>query len=242
MSTFVRFDPVFRNLIGTESGIDPAALRAVLREAGVSFVEVATLPGPMDALYVDDTGALAARIALPEESRPADIDSAVAISVPAIPLPPGGVTEPAAGTVLPSGETHVRVRAPGTLDHWFTIRIWTAEDARRELLAYAAHRRWELETAGAPFRGHRVATDDRSKILMMSAVMAAGLTPGWSTRWQFLDGGALKLSGADVTAMSLSVQAYVNGLFGRFAAIKDAIEAGEITTTGEIEHRFDRAI
>jgi hypothetical protein len=90
MSTFVRFDPVFRNLTGTESGIDPAALRAVLREAGVSFVEVATLPGPMDEFWVDDTGALAARIALPEESRPADIDSAVAMRVPAIPLPPAG--------------------------------------------------------------------------------------------------------------------------------------------------------
>ena len=238
MSTFVRYDPIFRNLIGTESGVDPEALRKVLETNGVTFIETDMVPGPLETLYVGEDKQFHTRAELPASSRPADMQFAMKANVPQVPLPPGGATEPAAGTPLPSGDSYVRVRAPGYLDHYFMCRVWTAEDAKNELLFYASNKRWELETAGAPFRGHLVATDDRSKLMMMSAVMAAGLVVNWSTTWQFLDGSSLKLNKADVTEMSLVVQAYVNSLFGTFATIKADIQAGGVTTRDQVDARF----
>ncbi|GJE78100.1 DUF4376 domain-containing protein [Methylorubrum suomiense] len=234
MSTFVRYDPVFLNLIGTESGANPAALRQVLKDHGVAFVETDTLPAPMETLFVED-GEFYLREELPEESRPADMHYAVAASVPKIPLPDDGVTEPAAGTPLPSGETHVRVRAPRYLDHYFTIHVWTAEDVKRQLLAFAANRRWELMQLGADWRGHRVATDDVSQSRMTSAVLAGQMLPDWQTVWQFLDGSSALVKMPEMIEIAMAAQARVNELFVLYDGVKNKINDGTYTRTEEVE-------
>ncbi len=238
MSTIVRYDPVMRHVTGSESG--GPELPAILAANGVLFVQAPSIPGRMELLAIDEAGRFVVRRDLPEACRLDDFETSDPdATVPEIEgLPAGAVVEPPIGTRLASGDTYVEIRAPYHLFHRFVIHRWTADDEKGRLIAWAANRRWELETAGAPFRGHRVATDDRSKILMMGSVMASQMTPGWSTKWQFLDGGSLVLNGADVAAMSLGAQAYVNGLFDLFGTIKDAILAGTITTTDEIEARL----
>lgn len=237
---YVRYDPVLRHLTGSETG--GPELAPVLAANGVTFFETPSLPGPLDQLaYNVEDNVLVWRTKLPEACRIESYQTdAIDAAVPEIPdLPEGGVVEPAIGTKLASGDTYVTVRAPYHLDHRFVIRRWTAEDRVNELIAWAANRRWELETVGAPFRGHRVDTDDRSKIMMMGSVMASQLTPGWSTKWQFKDGGSMVLNGADVAEMSLMAQGYVNGLFDLFGTIKEQIETGALTSEAEIEAAFN---
>lgn len=237
---YVRYDPVFRHLTGSETG--GPELGPILARDGVLFFETPALPGPLDTLAYDvENNAVVWRQKLPDGCFVASYETdAIDAVVPEIAeLPDDAVVEPAIGTKLASGDTLITIRAPYCYEHRFTIRRRTAQDRKNELIAWAANRRWELEMAGAPFRGHRVDTDDRSKVMMMGSVMASQMTPGWSTKWQFKDGGSLVLTGADVAEMSLMAQSYVNGLFDLFGTIKEAIQAGEIISIEEIEVRFN---
>lgn len=233
----VRFDPVMRCIVSTESG--HPELASVLAEKGIHFVETPSIPGPIELLAVDEFGGFVQRGLLPEECR---LESYTTddpeATVPAIPgLPEDAVVEPPVGTPLTSGDTYVTVRAPYCLDHRFVVHRWTDSDQKDALTSWAANHRWELETAGAPFRGYRVATDDRSKLMMVGSVIAAQMTPDYKTVWQFLD-GSLSLTGADVTEMSLMTQRWVNGLFDVFAEVRALIDSGEITSTSQISERF----
>ncbi|MGY2048929.1 DUF4376 domain-containing protein [Methylobacterium sp. JK268] len=242
MTTLITYDPVFRNLTGTCATTQPDEVATAMRAAGAALIaHEGPMPGSFEALYVDADGKLRLRKPLPDAIRLADLTVDAAYTVPTFPdLPEAGVVEPPAGTVLPTGVTsQVRIRAPRYLDHVYHVHVWTPADEKASLLAWAANRRWELEQLGAPWQGHRVATDDRSKILLMGSVMAAQVTgASWSTVWEFVGGEGVRVTGADVTAMSLAVQDYVNRLFVIYDGIKGQIASGGITTTDAIKAAF----
>lgn len=106
------------------------------------------------------------------------------------------------------------------------------------LTAYAADRRWQKEIGGIVVGSIPVATDDRSKLMITGARVAAMADPGWSTVWHGADGNSYPIDVAAMVAISDAVQAHVNATFAAFAAVKAAIEAGEITTAAEVDAAF----
>lgn len=110
-----------------------------------------------------------------------------------------------------------------------------------DLVAYAADKRWQTEMGGILIAGVPISTDDRSKIMIMGARVAAAADPDWSTVWHGMDGQTYPVDAAAMIAISDAVQAHVNAGFATFAAVKAAIEAQSITTVAEIDAAFAAA-
>lgn len=109
------------------------------------------------------------------------------------------------------------------------------------LIAHAADRRWQREVGGIVIGGVPVATDDRSKIMIMGARVAAAADAGWETIWHGSDGQTYPLNAGAMIAISDAVEAHVNATFATFAAVKVDIEAGTITTLAAIDAAFAAA-
>nr|WP_047581392.1 DUF4376 domain-containing protein [Methylobacterium sp. ZNC0032] len=110
--------------------------------------------------------------------------------------------------------------------------------SKAELTARAADRRWRQEVGGITVAGVPVATDDRAKLMITGARVAAMADPDWSTVWHGADGQTYPVDAAAMVAISDAVQAHVNSGFATFAAVKAAIEAGTITTAADIDAAF----
>lgn len=106
------------------------------------------------------------------------------------------------------------------------------------LVAYATAKRWQVEVGGVTIGGMAVATDDRSKVMILGARVAAQADPEWATVWHGADGGAYPLNAAAMVAVSNAVEAHVNATFALFAQVKADIDAGKITTVTEIDAAF----
>lgn len=107
-----------------------------------------------------------------------------------------------------------------------------------DLVAYAAEVRWRKEVGGITVAGVPVATDDRAKLMITGARVAAMADPGWSTVWHGADGLTYPVDAAAMVVISDAVQAHVNTGFATFATVKAAIAADTITTTAEIDVAF----
>lgn len=107
-----------------------------------------------------------------------------------------------------------------------------------DLSAYAADARWRNETGGITIAGVPVATDDRSKQMIIGARVAADADPNWTSQWVGADGAIYPIDAAAIIAISNAVQAHVNACFATFATVKAEIDAGAITTTAEIDAAF----
>lgn len=113
-----------------------------------------------------------------------------------------------------------------------------ADDVRPALVAYARELRWLKEIGGIIVEGVPIATDDRSKIMIVGARVAAQVDPAWSTVWQGSDGKAYPVTGAAMVAISDAVHAHVNATFTVLATVLAAIDAGEISERSAIETAF----
>lgn len=106
------------------------------------------------------------------------------------------------------------------------------------LISYASSARWQREVGGIVVAGVPVATDDRSKTMIIGARVAAMADPAWSTIWRGADGDTYPVDAAAMVAISDAVQAHVNAGFATFATVKTAIEAGEVTTREQVAAAF----
>ena len=102
----------------------------------------------------------------------------------------------------------------------------------------AANRRWQKEVGGIVFNDVPVATDDRSKQMILGARLAAIADPDWATKWVGSDGAVYPVNAGAIIAISDAVQAHVNQCFLTYAEIKELIDAETITTTSEIDAAF----
>lgn len=102
------------------------------------------------------------------------------------------------------------------------------------LLAYAARRRWEVETGGLLLSGISVATDDRSKLMIAGARMRAEAHPDVVEMWN----GETPITAAQVIAISDAVSAHVSNCFHVFAALKAGIVDGSITLFEEVDSAY----
>lgn len=107
-----------------------------------------------------------------------------------------------------------------------------------DLVAYAANRRWQREVGGITVGDVPVATDDRSKIMIVGARAAAAADPGWTTVWLGSDGVAYPLDAEAMVAISDAVQRHVSASFAAFSEVKAAIDAGTLTTAAMVDAAF----
>jgi len=104
-----------------------------------------------------------------------------------------------------------------------------------DLAAYVAQRRWEIETGGITVAGASVATDDRSKLMLLGKRTKAKEDPSGSTRWKGQDGKFIDLPHSAIIATADAVEAHVQACFDKEDEILAMIEAGTITDTAGIE-------
>lgn len=107
-----------------------------------------------------------------------------------------------------------------------------------DLTAYAAQKRWEMETGGIEVGGMTVYTDDRSKMMIMGARIAATADPGFATQWKAADGSFVEIDAATIIAISDAVLAHVDACFAIEAQVLDGIGNETITSTAEIDAAF----
>jgi hypothetical protein len=107
--------------------------------------------------------------------------------------------------------------------------------SKDELKAYAANRRYEVETGGATIGGINVATDRESQAMLNAAYNIAQGNPQFTTMWKGADGTFNAIDAATVIALAQAVGAYVGACFGAEAAVVAKIEAETITTVAEID-------
>lgn len=106
------------------------------------------------------------------------------------------------------------------------------------LFEYAAQKRWEKEVGGITVNGAPVATDDRSKLMIVGARIKADTDPSFTTQWKGPDGSFIALNAAAIITISDAVLEHVNNCFAIEDQVLSDITAGVITTTTEIDTVF----
>ena len=106
-----------------------------------------------------------------------------------------------------------------------------------DLKAYLADKRWQTEVGGIEVGGVQVATDDRSKMMIMGARMKAEADPSFTTQWKSGD-TFVTLNATTLIAISEAVLAHVDNCFAIEAQVRAGIDKGTIRTVAEIDHAF----
>ncbi|NTI27680.1 DUF4376 domain-containing protein [Rhizobium rhizogenes] len=105
-----------------------------------------------------------------------------------------------------------------------------------DLAAYAASKRYSVETGGYTFNGHPIATDRDSQGKITSvAVAATTVGSSFSTEWKCVDGTFLTLNHDDAISMATAVMIFVSNCFATEASVVGAITAGTTTTMAAID-------
>ncbi|SPL63575.1 DUF4376 domain-containing protein [Ochrobactrum soli] len=107
-----------------------------------------------------------------------------------------------------------------------------------DLAAYAAQKRWEKEVGGITLNGMSVATDDRSKMMISGARVAAEADPNFVTQWKAADGTFVTIDAAAVIAISDTMLAHVSSCFAIEAQVLAGIQNETIKTVEDIDAAF----
>lgn len=112
------------------------------------------------------------------------------------------------------------------------------EDQKRKLIARLAERRWEVETSGTLINNIFVATDDRSKIMLTGAYMAATANPEFTTIWK-TDTAWITLDVNTIKGIYFGVAEHINKCFCREKTILDIINgSSDVAECSTIVERF----
>jgi hypothetical protein len=136
---------------------------------------------------------------------------------------------------LPNGD-HVSLPLTEAFEHEL-YRVEAAALSKDELMAHLAALRYAREIGGITVAQVPVATDDRSKTMIMGARIAAASDPEFTTGWKTPD-GYVPLTAAEVIAISDAVLAHVQACFDAEAAVAAGIESDELTTAAEVSAAF----
>jgi virulence-associated protein VagC len=118
-----------------------------------------------------------------------------------------------------------------------TVSPKPVEVVKQSLVAHAANHRWKKEVSGIEYSGISIATDDRSKIMILGARMAAESNPKWSTMWSTAN-GMVPIDAKTIVAISDVVQDHVNQCFMIYNTVLDAIASGSINTFEAVSDAF----
>lgn len=109
-----------------------------------------------------------------------------------------------------------------------------AQQQKAALKAYAAAKRWAVETAGITVDGATIATDRDSQNMISGAY--AYVTASKATEVEFKAvSGWITLTADQITAIALAVGAHVQGCFATEKAVDAEIDAGTITDAAGVD-------
>lgn len=140
---------------------------------------------------------------------------------------------------IPTGGLHILAEGGTIEDHVAELNAPPAPPSKEQLLAHLAAHRWAVETVGIQLNGMTVATDDRSKTMIMGARVAAMANPDHVVNWKMPDGSWAPLDAATITAVSDAVLDHVNRCFARESDVAELITAGDITGYEGVVAAFD---
>lgn len=112
------------------------------------------------------------------------------------------------------------------------VRRWHVEpipldEVKVARKALATDQRWQRETAGIVIAGVPVATDDRSKTLILGKRAKARENPDMTFRWKTAGGTWVELTGTQIIAIADAVADHVQACFDREGELHDTIDAAE---------------
>lgn len=118
------------------------------------------------------------------------------------------------------------------LEHQRIRRVWGVEpipldEVKAARKAVATDLRWQKETAGILINGMQVATDDRSKTLILGKRAKGRENPAMTFRWKAASGAWVELTGAQIIAIADAVADHVQACFDREGELHDTIDAAE---------------
>lgn len=102
---------------------------------------------------------------------------------------------------------------------------------------YAAAKRWEKEVGGIEVNGAIIDTSRDSQNMITGAYNYAQENPSKMVSFKTASGW-VRLSATEVTVIAIAVGDHVQALFDLESVIADQIEAGIITTVGQIDAAF----
>lgn len=102
------------------------------------------------------------------------------------------------------------------------------------LVAYAANKRWQVETGGIEVGGAQIDTSRDSQSMITGAYTWSQANPSEIVKFKAASGW-VDLDAATLAAIATAVGAHVQACFAVEASVAAEIEAGTITTTAEIE-------
>lgn len=112
-----------------------------------------------------------------------------------------------------------------------------------QLLAFAAQRRWEIETGGLDVAGQMIRTDEQSQNKITGAVSLLSADPDVTgIDWEAQPGTWVTLDRATMIAIGIAVGRHVQRCFSALRQIQGEITAENITTTGAIDAAFAAAL
>ena len=103
-----------------------------------------------------------------------------------------------------------------------------------DLKAYAADKRWRVETGGIVVNGATIQTDRPSQAMITGLYTYAAVAKPDSIPYK-AEGGFVSLTSAQAVAIGLAVGAHVQACFAAEQAIDTDIAAATITTVEQIE-------
>lgn len=103
-----------------------------------------------------------------------------------------------------------------------------------DLVAYAAEKRWQVETGGITVGGAAIDTSRESQAMITGAYAYSQANPDETISFKAAS-GFVSLDAATLAAIATAVGAHVQACFAAEAAVLDDIGDGAITTTEEID-------
>lgn len=121
---------------------------------------------------------------------------------------------------------------PGSL--LSVVAGWSPEPAPVDLYAYAASKRYAVETGGIVLNGMHIMTDRASQSMITGAYNYVQANPEVTVRFKTV-GGFVELRAAQMTAIANAVGAHVQAAFTAEGEVDAQIIAGSISTKAEID-------
>lgn len=113
---------------------------------------------------------------------------------------------------------------------------WAAQSPSDELRAYAAEKRWQVETGGCPWSVHVVATDrdSQGKLIAEFVAIGAGLRTDGAP-WKMQSGGYVAMTNVQAAQMIAAARVHITLAFATEASVLAGIAAGTVTTLAQID-------